>query len=89
MFAHPASFVRELDHRSSDGLDVRLLWSEYDGRVAVVVHDARTGDAFSVAVLPHDRAVEVFEHPFAYAAARGIPTSDLELELMLDAPSAG
>jgi hypothetical protein len=35
------------------------------------------------------RALEVFDHPFAYAAERGIETSDLELELMLDAPLAG
>jgi hypothetical protein len=89
MIAHPATLVCELDHRTCDGLDVRLLWSEYDGRVAVVVHDARTGDAFSVPVLAHDRATEVFDDPFAYAAARGIATSDLELELMLDAPLAG
>jgi hypothetical protein len=69
-----------------DGTDVRLLWREYDGRVVVAVHDARTGDAFTVDVLPHDRATEVFGDPFAYAAAPGIPTSALEVELMMAAP---
>lgn len=85
---YPFALIRELDHRTSDGLDVRLLWSEYDRRVAVVVHDATTGDGFSVPVLPHDRALDVFLHPFAYAAARGIPTR-AEIELMLEAPPAG
>ena len=85
----PLNFIRELDHRAADGLEVRLLWNECDGRVTVAVHDDRTGDAFAVPVLAHDSAVEVFDHPFAYAAERGIRTSDLELQLMLDAPPAG
>jgi hypothetical protein len=62
--------IRELDRRTGDGLDVRLLWNEYDGRVSVFVHDARSGDGFRVPVLPHDQVLEVFDHPFAYAAAR-------------------
>jgi hypothetical protein len=39
-------------------------------------------------VLPHDSATEVFDHPFAYAAARGIPTNDIESALMTAAPFA-
>jgi hypothetical protein len=50
------SLIRELDRRGDDGLDVRLLRSELDRRVAVVVHDPRTDDAFCVPVLPHDLA---------------------------------
>lgn len=64
--------IRELDDRDSDGLHVRLLRNASDSQVWVDVRDARTGIASSVPVLPSDRAVEVFEQPFAYAAARGI-----------------
>ena len=76
--------VRELDHRSSGGVDVRLLWNEYDGRVSVAVHDATTGDHFSVQVLACDRAADVFDHPFAYAAWRGIDTSGVDVDPMLE-----
>lgn len=89
MLVNPLTLIRELDHRTSDGIDVRLLWTEYDGRIAVVVHDAWTGDAFSVPVLAHDRALEVFDDPFAYAAARGIPTNELEEQLLWEASPAG
>jgi hypothetical protein len=88
MPAQSSRIVRELDHRTCGGVDVRLLLSDYDGRVIVAVHDARTDDEFMVQVLPHDCATEVFAHPFAYAAARGIATSDIETALMMAAPFA-
>jgi hypothetical protein len=31
--------MRELDRRHNDGIHVRLLWSQDDGRVAVAVAD--------------------------------------------------
>jgi len=64
--------MRELDHRSSDGIDVRLLWCARDDRLMVAVSDAKTGEAFSVEVRDRARALEVFHHPFAYAARRGV-----------------
>jgi hypothetical protein len=85
----PLTLIRELDHRTSDGIDVRLLWSELGGRVVVAVHDTRTDDVFSVPVLAHDLVLDVFDDPFAYASARGMLTNDLELELMMHAPLAG
>jgi hypothetical protein len=63
--------TRELDSRTSDGIEVRLLWSEHDGRVLVAVTDAKTGDAFAVEVREDERPMDVFHHPFAYRAARG------------------
>jgi hypothetical protein len=63
--------MRELDGRSSDGIHVRLLWRPHDDRVSVSVTDTKTGKAFEVAVHDRDRALEVFHHPFAYAAAQG------------------
>ena len=64
--------IRELDHRSGDGIEVWLLWAPADDRVIVSVHDARTGEAFEIEVEPAEEAREVFLHPFAYAAHRGI-----------------
>jgi hypothetical protein len=62
--------TRELDSRTTDGIEVRLLWNEHDGRVLVAVNDAKTGDAFSIEVRNGERAHDVFHHPYAYAATR-------------------
>jgi hypothetical protein len=62
--------TRELDSRTFDGIEVRLLWSEHDGRVLVAVADGKTGDAFSIEVREDERAMDVFHHPYAYAASR-------------------
>jgi hypothetical protein len=67
--------TRELDSRSSDGIDVRMLWNERTGRVTVAVADAKTGDAFTVEVRDGERALDVFHHPYAYAAWRGVETA--------------
>lgn len=50
--------MRELDSRTNDGIHVRMLWSEHDGRVAVAVSDAKTGEAFDVEVRESDRALD-------------------------------
>jgi uncharacterized protein YkuJ len=59
--------MRELDHRNNDGIDVRLLWSEHDGRVVVQVNDAKNDEAFTVEVRKGENALKVFHHPYAYA----------------------
>jgi hypothetical protein len=60
--------IRELDSRISDGIYVRLLWHIDNGRVSVTVDDAKTGEAFELPVREGERALEVFRHPYAYAA---------------------
>ena len=60
--------TRELDHRSNDGIDVRLLWHPREDRTLVAVSDAKTGESFTIAVRAHQRPLHVFHHPFAYAA---------------------
>jgi hypothetical protein len=60
--------LRELDQRQSDGIDVRLLWRERDERVLVAVADEKTGERFTIVVRDGERALDVFHHPFAYAA---------------------
>jgi hypothetical protein len=62
-----SSPLRELDHRTNDGIDVRLLWHQLEDRVLVAVSDARTGEEFTVDVAPTQRAYDVFHHPYAYA----------------------
>jgi hypothetical protein len=70
MTATTTQLMRELDHRSSDGIDVRLLWCERDGRVLVAVNDAKTGEAFTIEVREGESAMNVFNHPFAYSDRR-------------------
>jgi hypothetical protein len=60
--------TRELDSRSGDGIDVRLLWCQTDGHVTVAVTDRKSGEAFEVPVREGERVLEVFHHPYAYAA---------------------
>jgi hypothetical protein len=74
MSTHTPHLTRELDTRESDGIEVRMLWRAHDDRVLVAVSDSRTGEAFSVEVRAGERAPDVFHHPYAYAAARGIDT---------------
>jgi hypothetical protein len=57
--------LRELDHHRGDGYDVTLLWSARSGKVYVAVEDARTSEAFRIAVEP-TRALDAFNHPYAY-----------------------
>ena len=64
------TMARELDSRVSDGIHVRLLWHARDGHVSVTVDDTKTGAAFEVLVPEGARALDVFHHPYAYAAPR-------------------
>jgi hypothetical protein len=60
---------RELDHRITDGLDVRLLWRPFDDALHVTMYDARTGTNVTFPVRDRTRARDAFLHPFAYAPA--------------------
>lgn len=60
--------IRELDSRIGDGIYVRLLWHLDNGRVSITVDDAKTGEAFELVVRDGERALDVYHHPFAYAA---------------------
>ena len=62
------SIHRELDARSGDGLDIRLLWNPAEDALTVTVADERTEEFFVIPVARAD-ALEAFHHPFAYAAA--------------------
>jgi hypothetical protein len=61
----PELAIRELDHRRSDGIDVRLLWNSRSNGVSIAVEDDRTGETFVLDV-PSSEAREAFKHPYAY-----------------------
>jgi hypothetical protein len=63
--------TKELDFRSSDGLEVSLLWEPETSRVKVSVFDVKTGDDFEIEV-SSDEAIDAFHHPYAYAANNGV-----------------
>jgi hypothetical protein len=62
---------RELAYRENDGLAVSLLWDPADDALTVTVVDGQTGEALEIRVADASPA-EVFHHPFAYAARRGL-----------------
>ena len=64
--------MRELNSRVNEGMRVRLIWSERDDQTFVVVTDIRGGETFSVQVSAGEHALDVFHHPYAYAAWHGI-----------------
>ena len=68
--ADPARVV--LAQRSNAGVQVTLLWAEGTNAVAVLVSDEGNDDEFELRVEPGANALDTYEHPYAYAASRGI-----------------
>jgi hypothetical protein len=62
------STITELHHRSAHGLEVSLLWTRGTNALTVAVEDRLSGAHFELTATA-DKALDVFEHPFAYAAA--------------------
>ena len=79
MTSTTSTLMRELDHRSSNGIDVRLMWSESDGRVHVAVTDNKTGEAFTVDVREGESAAKVFQH---LELAKQVLWPELRVELV-------
>ena len=67
----PLRSICELDSRMSGGLEVTLLWNRRSDELTVCVRDSHTGSYFELHA-ERDNALDVFHHPYAYAAARGI-----------------
>lgn len=65
---------RELAHRTSDGLEISLLWDPEDGSLGVLVVDGRLGVTLELPVRD-ESPLEVFYHPFAVASRRGEPVA--------------
>jgi hypothetical protein len=66
----PARVV--LARRTNAGIQVTLLWAQDTNAVAVLVRDNNTDDQFELSVEPGANALDAFEHPYAYAAWRGV-----------------
>ena len=60
--------IEELDHRESNGISVSLLWNRQTNALAVRVHDSAGDEEFQLGCAA-DEALEVFHHPYAYAAS--------------------
>lgn len=77
----------ELMYRESNGITVALLWSRATNLVTVAVADAASEEYFELVLDEHEPALDVFNHPFAHAAARGFEfhTRRPEPELLRDA----
>jgi hypothetical protein len=70
----PKRTVRELDRRTNDGIEVRLMWNSLTDSVSVSVDDTRYGEWFEFDVAPA-QALEAFHHPFAYTGNDHDPQS--------------
>ena len=58
---------RELCSRSSDGIEVTLLWTPGTEELNVTVIDLRSNEALQLPVGTRN-AMHVFHHPYSYAA---------------------
>jgi hypothetical protein len=61
----------ELASRQSGTLRVALLWARETDVFSVSVDDPSTGDRFEL-VVEDGRPLDIYYHPYAYAALRGI-----------------
>lgn len=72
MSATASNDRRELAHRYNDGFDVTLFWNARTDRVTITVLDSHADDTLEFEV-EGSVALDAFNHPFAYAAARPAP----------------
>jgi hypothetical protein len=64
--------AHELHSRVTDGIHVQLLWRARDDYLFVAVTDSKRAEEFCVEVRDRAQALDVFNHPFAYAAHYGV-----------------
>jgi hypothetical protein len=63
---------RELAERDRCGVSVTLHWDNATGSLSVSLRDTRTGEAFDLEA-NETNALDVFQHPYAYAARCQVP----------------
>ena len=66
---------KELARRLADEIEVTLQWTPSTNAVSVSVYDRRTAEAFELVLDVNDDALDVFSHPYAYVAWRGLEYS--------------
>jgi hypothetical protein len=59
--------MRELAHRSNDGIDVTLFWHPDTDELTVCVCDQRRGAYFEIEPEAND-ALDAFYHPYSYVS---------------------
>ena len=64
----PASHLRQLAQRRSANLEVTLLWNRRSRRVWISIYDLANDRQHSARV-PPERALDAFNHPYAYLGA--------------------
>ena len=72
MASKATDLCRELAYRVADGVEVVLFWHQDTHELTVAVSDVHSGAYFELAAAP-DQALDVFNHPYAHAAFRGLP----------------
>lgn len=63
--------TKELAYRRDGGIEVALFWNTETGSLIVSVADVASDEAFNLPVAPV-QALDVFYHPYAYAASMGV-----------------
>ena len=64
--------IVDLDERESNGIRVTLVWNRATDTLSALVWDERTSQSFTLEIEKGEDAYDVFNHPFAYAAFRGL-----------------
>lgn len=63
--------TRELARRNTGAVEIALIWHIVTDSLSVSVKDAGNGNEFEL-VVDATEAMDVFHHPYAYAASRGV-----------------
>lgn len=59
-----------LASRQSGTTEIALFWSKRRHRAAVAVDDEATCDHFELEIYPEDDPLDLYNHPYPYAAVR-------------------
>ena len=70
------SGLLELDRRQQGAVEVALFWDQRTSDAVVVVWNWSSGVCLQLQADP-DRAGYAFAHPYAFAAASGVPSGDI------------
>ncbi len=70
------SRLLEMAHREQGAIEVTLFWDRRTGGALVVIWNWNSGACLQLDV-EANRAGYAFAHPYAYAAAHGVPAGDL------------
>ena len=67
--------MRELAHRSNDGIDVTLFWHPRTNALTICVCDQRRGAYFEIEP-DADEALDAYYHPYSYASLSSVHYED-------------